>query len=311
MNEGLKAVDKSAPPATTATMAHPAAVVSSKTGTMTMIHRIRQIPVIYHDDGEVCPLSKGESTCPHATAETGQPSFEDSSDLEQLSQVPNLRKLAGCFDVIDRLATQLPNGLNGLIKVPNLATAGQVSWSDLADDPKVMELLRATLSAQMFDGSSSLTSGYRADSGVGDSIEGTGSHQLSSSSGYFMGNNHLGGSSSARDPSEQSPLFPADIYAGDYDEDFDEDNQHHHQQRDRDQQQQFEEDSQDTVRPLPNRKEFRRYERKQKIGAQFLTNVTPQQLQTMSPELKQSMEQFVQQIEAHAGVRSHNSNAYK
>ena len=111
----------------------------------------------------------------------------------------------------------------------------------------------------------------------------------------------------------QSPLFPADIYAGDdYDEEepsqppppggeFDDDDPSF---RDDQQQQQFEEDSQDTVRPLPNRREFRRYERKQKIGAQFLTNVTPQQLQNMSPELRQSMEQFVQQIEAHAGVRT-------
>ena len=63
------------------------------------------------------------------------------------------------------------------------------------------------------------------------------------------------------------------------------------------------EEGDDTVKPLPRRSEYKRYAKKKKIALQVLNTVTPQQIATLSPTLKDSMDNFINQLELHAGVR--------
>ena len=54
------------------------------------------------------------------------------------------------------------------------------------------------------------------------------------------------------------------------------------------------EELEDTVHPLPGDAE---YLRRKAMGAHFLAGVTPQQVATLSPQLKASMENFMNQLE--------------
>jgi len=58
-----------------------------------------------------------------------------------------------------------------------------------------------------------------------------------------------------------------------------------------------------TLRELPDPSEYRRYERKKKMGLSFLSTITPQQLSSMSPTLKASMDHFLSQLEEHGVSR--------
>jgi len=90
------------------------------------VHRIVTVPVIYHDDGEVCPLSRGATTCPSADPATGKPFFDDPADADR-DDIPDLRRLAGCYEAaarLERLSAILPAGFaGGLARAP-------VSWDD-------------------------------------------------------------------------------------------------------------------------------------------------------------------------------------
>ena len=54
------------------------------------------------------------------------------------------------------------------------------------------------------------------------------------------------------------------------------------------------EELEDTVQPLPGDAE---YLRRKAMGAHFLAGVTPQQVASLSPQLKASMENFMNQLE--------------
>ena len=236
-----------------------------KDGGGALTHKIVPVPVIFHDDGNVCPLSKGEKTCPHED-DLGQPNFGANEGLDQVHSVPNIRKLAGCYDIavkLNKIVANLPNGLNGL-RVPGLNL-------DNLEVPQYPPAIGSGTSG--FDTSSSVTSGatvgVRTDSGVGDSVEGTASS----------------GSAPLIPPQPQSQGFlPGD-------DDF---------SAELAALEEVDEDDEDTVKPLPDRsefKEYKKYERKQRTALSFLTSVTPQQLAALSPTLKSSMDNFINQVE--------------
>lgn len=106
--------------------------------------------------------------------------------------------------------------------------------------------------------------GLRTDSGVGDSIPG--------STSAFTGFHH-----------------PLDSLADDASSELANLN--------------VEDEDEDMIRPLPARADFKRYEKKKNLGLQFLSNVTPQQMATMAPSLRSSMDNFITQLELHMGVR--------
>ena len=60
-----------------------------------------------------------------------------------------------------------------------------------------------------------------------------------------------------------------------------------------------EESNGDVVKQLPNRTELKRYEKKKRIGLQFLSSVSAQQMALLSPSLKESMDNFISQLETH------------
>lgn len=62
------------------------------------------------------------------------------------------------------------------------------------------------------------------------------------------------------------------------------------------------EDANDIVHPLPARAQLKRYEKKKRLGLQFLSSVTPMQMAVMAPTLKASMDHFINQLEVHMGV---------
>lgn len=210
-----------------------------------MIHKIVQIPVIFHEDDEVCPLSRGEP-CIHVN-EDGHPYFQDPADLERLNDVPNLKKLSG---------------LNGLRPPPGY------SWNDLT--PGALGYRHPYEGGSI---ASAATTGH-ADSGLGESLEGT---------------NRLGFQHDQGDGFQ----LPSEFF-GDSRMDLDDD---------MDEMEDVDEDANDTVKPLPKRSEYKRYAKKQRIALQVLNNVTPQQIANLSPSLKSSMDNFISQLELHAGVR--------
>lgn len=249
-----------------------------------VLHRIVPVSVIFHSDGEVCPLSRGEKACPLEDKDLGRPYFGDNdSSWDQLGQVPNLRKLAGCFEIAQRL-NQI-QGKNGLRLPPEVMT-----WDDnepirLLPNPgeeEAVHPLPTTASAnnhkdyppppsslQPPSGSSVVSTSHRTDSGVGDSLEGTGTTY----SGARLPLMEDGGFDEYED--ELSPELM-----------MDEDEQDN--------------DGGDVIKSLPDRTELRKYEKKKRIGLQFLSNVTAQQIAEMSPTLKHSMEHFINQLESHS-----------
>lgn len=72
----------------------------------------------------------------------------------------------------------------------------------------------------------------------------------------------------------------------------------------------FEDEFEDTVQPLrQDVEQHKRYEQKKAIGAQFLTSgITPQQIAQMSPELKASMDNFINQLETHVRIICSGNN---
>ena len=58
------------------------------------------------------------------------------------------------------------------------------------------------------------------------------------------------------------------------------------------------EEGEDELQALPEVAELRKYERKKKMGLNFLSSMNVQQLAAMNPSLKSSMDQFLSQLEA-------------
>ena len=63
------------------------------------------------------------------------------------------------------------------------------------------------------------------------------------------------------------------------------------------------EELEDTVHPLPGDAE---YLRRKVMGAHFLAGVTPQQVATLSPQLKASMENFMNQLQQYVSCQQTN-----
>ena len=63
------------------------------------------------------------------------------------------------------------------------------------------------------------------------------------------------------------------------------------------------EELEDTVHPLPGDAE---YLRRKAMGAHFLAGVTPQQVATLSPQLKASMENFMNQLQQYVSCQRPN-----
>ncbi len=62
------------------------------------------------------------------------------------------------------------------------------------------------------------------------------------------------------------------------------------------------------MQPLPqNVEQLKRYERKKVLGAQFLAGLSVQQIAAISPQLKSSMDNFINQLEAHVRSPSFHS----
>ncbi len=286
-----------------------AASEAKETSSSNVLHRLTRVPVVFHDDGEVCPVSRGEK-CSHSLGgDDGDGggyrlSFADASDQEEYDallrdggKVENLRKLAGCFDVaqkLSRIMSVLPNGFNG-VRIPNQG----LSWDDgtpmagTVDDllpvnqtPFVPSPLQQqqglippgyplhlqhpqylgvpspmTMSADPFFNPIPAAAFATSSSVRADSGVGESIEgttvTTTTSTGYF-------------------PPLIAD------DDDFDG----------------MLEEGEDALQALPDAMDIRRYERKKRIGLSFLSSVNSQQLATLNPALKSSMDNFLSQLEA-------------
>lgn len=289
-------------------------------------HRIRSIPVIFHPDENVCPRSKGSAECPHdEEGLDGLPYFEDNVDEKQIRDVPDLRKLAGFYELaqkVNYISNLLPNGINGLrlLRGDDGELPEEFSHDNLSNIESVLDQIPDNLNQIVWPGkktnvvvappesfnSATTGGGIRTDSGVGDSLEesahgGSGKHPML---GFFPG-----GTAEEvvvnRVPSVKSQFFPSfrndpTFYVSDEEEeegkpdeevDVVENNEVTDGERD------------DSARPLPSRREIKRYAKKQRKGLSLLSNITPQQLAAMSPEVKSSMDQFLQKLEGLAEVR--------
>ena len=240
----------------------------NKNGRQILTHKIKHVPVIYHEHSdEVCPLSKGEKRCPHED-DLGRPNFGENDGLDQVGKVPDLRKLAGCYRLVQNLRKIISlNGINGLKLPPGFSIDSLDADLGDYDEPRLPPPL-----PEGFHSANSALAGLRTDSGVGESIPGsvltTGFHPFDS-----IGD----------DASSELAILNED------DELLDE---------------------VDIARPLPARTEFKRYENKKRLGLQFLTNVTPQQMATMAPSLRSSMDNFINQLELHMGVNNRNRHFF-
>ncbi len=289
-----------------------------------VLHKLNRVAVLFHDDGEVCPLSRGDK-CSHAS-DDGGPDFADPFERDEYdslregdgdAKLVNLRKLAGCFDVaqkLGRIMSVLPNGFNG-VRIPDRG----ISWDDgtpvddlppLYQGPLVPTLQQqqqnllppgyqqylgvpppihhpsmagyppfayADPLAPMPMPAQASSSSVRADSGVGESIEGT----VTTTSTSYFGGHYM----DALDDLEE------------LEEGLDE--------------------GEDALAGLPGT-EMKRYERKKRMGLSFLSSVSAQQLESLSPTLKSSMDNFLTQLEKagftvrlrHLRPDSHNTSTY-
>ena len=48
--------------------------------------------------------------------------------------------------------------------------------------------------------------------------------------------------------------------------------------------------------PLPTKREIKKFKKKQRVGLNFLASITPEQLAALSPEIKSSMDNFIQTL---------------
>ena len=248
------------------------------------MHRIVSVPVIFHAaDGTVCPRSRGAKSCPLDDAASGAPRFEGGADdLARMDTVQDLRRLAGCLELaqkLNRIASLLPNGLNGLRLLQ------QQQGELLLEDERGLGL----------DVPGSVTSGIRTDSGVGESIESGGKpgYPFGGAGELIVNQGYAGGVGSAGLDTILSQLDSLQQQRKPTTEGDDGG---------------LNNDDMDTAGPLPSRSEIRRYERKQQMGLHFLANMTPQQLAAMSPELKSSMDNFIHQL--HGVRRSQRRRRY-
>ena len=215
----------------------------------------------------------------------GRPYFGDNEGLDQVGNVPNIRKLAGCYDLVQNLRKIISlNNLNGLRLPPgftleDLELPGPRFDSTLASPSPLLPMDPAS------SVNSGVTIGFRTDSGVGDSLE---SNQLgipfpTHNAGFHFDSfgDDVSSELAILDEEDEDDLDEAVI---DHDDDDAKD------------------EIGDSARPLPSKREFRKYARKKRLGVQFLSTLNAQQIATMSPTLKSSMDNFMYHVERHVAV---------
>ncbi len=282
-------------------------------------HKLTRVAVLFHEDGEVCPLSRGEK-CTHADDDGRPIAFANAEDQEAFDtlrgddddagdgKLRNLRKLAGCFDAaqkLSRIMSVLPNGFNG-VRIPNQG----LSWDDgTAMAGTVEDLLpvnQGPLAPTAFQQQQNLippgfhpmqhlqhlqqqqqqylnvpfatadpffSPGFPA---AAQAVPGYAQAYLASARADSGVGESIEGTITTASGGYMHPFFdsPLDELEG------------------------LGEEGEDELQALPEVAELRKYERKKKMGLNFLSSMNVQQLAAMNPSLKSSMDQFLSQLEA-------------
>ena len=272
-------------------------------------HKLVSVPVIFHDDGEVCPLSRGQESC-EAAEDGGRLHFETEEAREKAANVPNLRELAGCPSNKGTMEETMMMSQHHYGNTLHPSYGGYYGGG--YGGPSGMLSPSPGYGygggGHSWDSASGLANGSvagaRTDSGVGDSVEG------SSSGGYSA-------AAAANNPFAQLTVANA-MFASPHSRQYAEDVLFGDENLmdgggpgggfppgggpdDGGDGVSLGDEAADTVHPLPSAVEFRRYEQKKRMSLMALASITPQQIAMMPPALRQSMDQFFGQLEAHSG----------